>query len=194
MRWLQGFLSVSLLSLGVFGAKKSTQERFQDYHTKAAPVKLNDASYKELTAAPRDYTGVVLLTALEPRFGCELCRQFQPEWELLSRSWSKGDKKGDSRVVFGTLDFSDGRDTFVAVCSPEFLTRGNGGLIPSLAARPPNRPSPPSLSAERRSARHGLSRAASIRLHQWAPDRRDSARVASPPHARPPTPPDQAPL
>jgi oligosaccharyltransferase complex subunit gamma len=121
MRWLQGLLSLSLLSVGAFGAKKSTEERFNEYHTKAlsaAPVKLNDATYKDLTGVPRDYTGVVLLTALEARFGCELCRQFQPEWELLSRSWTKGDKKGDSRVVFGTLDFSDGRDTFVAVRSP----------------------------------------------------------------------------
>jgi oligosaccharyltransferase complex subunit gamma len=123
MRWLQGLLSVSLLSVGAFGAKKSAEERFSNYHTKAlasAPVKLNDGSYRDLTAAPRDYTGVVLLTALEARFGCELCRQFQPEWELLSRSWTKGDKKGDSRVVFGTLDFSDGRETFVSV-----------GLLPS---------------------------------------------------------------
>ncbi|KAH8902761.1 OST3/OST6 family protein [Coniochaeta sp. PMI_546] len=118
MRWLQGLLSVSLLSAGVLGAKKSTEERFKEYHTKglsSAPVKLNDATYKDLTGVPRDYTGVVLLTALEARFGCELCRQFQPEWELLSRSWTKGDKKGDSRVVFGTLDFSDGRETFVAL-------------------------------------------------------------------------------
>lgn len=118
MRWLQGLLSVSLLAGGAFGAKKSTEERFKAYHTKAlssAPIKLNDASYKDLTGVPRDYTGVVLLTALETRFGCELCRQFQPEWELLARSWTKGDKKGDSRVIFGTLDFSDGRETFVAV-------------------------------------------------------------------------------
>jgi oligosaccharyltransferase complex subunit gamma len=125
MRWLQGLLSISLLSVGAFGAKKSSEERFKKYHTKglsSSPVKLNDASYKDLTAVPRDYTGVVLLTALESRFGCELCRQFQPEWELLSRSWTKGDKKGDSRVLFGTLDFSDGRETFVAVgfCAHSF--------------------------------------------------------------------------
>lgn len=126
MRWLQGLLSVSLLSAGAFGAKKSTEERFKEYHTKAlssAPVKLSDATYKDLTGVPRDYTSVVLLTALEARFGCELCRQFQPEWELLSRSWTKGDKKGESRVVFGTLDFSDGRETFVAVGSPLLLPR-----------------------------------------------------------------------
>jgi len=128
MRWLQGLLSVSLLAGSAFGAKKSTEERFKQYHTKAlssAPVKLNDASYKDLTGVPRDYSGVVLLTALETRFGCELCRLFQPEWDLLSRSWTKGDKKGDSRVIFGTLDFSDGRETFVAVGSTLLSSAAN---------------------------------------------------------------------
>lgn len=195
MRWLQGLISVSLLSLGVFGAKESTEERFQSYHAKAAPVKLNDVSYKELTAVPRDYTGVVLLTALEPKFGCQLCRQFQPEWELLSRSWTKGDKKGDSRVLFGTLDFSDGRDTFVAVGSScLLLTHGSGTLIASCTAGTPNRPRPPPLSAHHRSARYGLRRAASLRLHQWPADRRASARLDCPPYARPPTPGRQASL
>lgn len=54
----------------------------------------------------------MLLTALEARFGCQLCRDFQPEWELLAKSWTKADKKGESRLVYGTLDFTDGKGTF----------------------------------------------------------------------------------
>lgn len=112
-------LSVALLAAqGSWAAKKTSEERFDSFHAKAlsaTPVKLVDASYKELTATPRDYTIAVLLTALEGRFGCQLCRDFQPEWELLARSWTKGDKKGESRLVFGTLDFADGRDVFMSV-------------------------------------------------------------------------------
>lgn len=117
MRWLPAFLSLSLLSVGTLAAK-TPEQRFNEFHTKSlssAPVKLADASYRELTSAPRDYTAAVLLTALETRFGCQLCREFQPEWDLLARSWVKGDKAGESRVVFGTLDFSDGRDTFLSL-------------------------------------------------------------------------------
>lgn len=119
MRWLPAFLSATLFAAGSFAAKKTSEERFKEFHAKSlssAPVKLADASYKSLTSSPRDYTVAVLLTALDNRYGCQLCREFAPEWDLLARSWIKGDKSGQSRMVFGTLDFSDGRDTFMSVC------------------------------------------------------------------------------
>lgn len=112
-------LSAATTTLAAAGSsKKSSEERFQLYHGKAissSPVKLVDASYRELTATPRDYSVAVLLTAMDSRYGCQLCREFQPEWELLARSWTGGDRKGESRVVFGTLDFGDGRDVFMSV-------------------------------------------------------------------------------
>jgi oligosaccharyltransferase complex subunit gamma len=117
MRFFQ-FLSLSLLSLGALAAKKPTGDRFAQYHKKAlssAPLKLDDKSYAELTQGPRDYAVAVLLTALETRLGCVLCREFQPEWDLLARSWVNGDKKGESRLVFATLDFVDGKNTFQSV-------------------------------------------------------------------------------
>ncbi|KAK5661640.1 hypothetical protein OQA88_9740 [Cercophora sp. LCS_1] len=116
MRWLPTFVSV-FLAAGAFAAKKSTEERFQDYHTKAlssSPIKLVDSSYRELVSAPRDYSVAVLFTALEARFGCQLCREFQPEWNLLGKSWIKGDKNAGSRLIFGTLDFTDGKDIFMS--------------------------------------------------------------------------------
>ncbi|KAH6842513.1 hypothetical protein B0I37DRAFT_382091 [Chaetomium sp. MPI-CAGE-AT-0009] len=119
---LLNLLTVTLLGAvtGSLGAtsKKTSEERFQLYHGKAvssSPVKLGDASYRELTAAPRDYSVAVLLTAMDSRYGCQLCREFQPEWELLARSWTAGDRKGESRIVFGTLDFGDGRDIFMSL-------------------------------------------------------------------------------
>ena len=123
MRWLPVFVS-SLFAAGSLAAKKSSADRFQEFHTKglsANPVKLDDGLYRSITATPRDYSAAVLLTAMDARFGCQLCREFQPEWDLLARSWIKGDKGGASRMLFGTLDFADGRDTFMSVCqSPQF--------------------------------------------------------------------------
>lgn len=120
MRWFSALVSV--LSVGsALAAKKPAQDTFTKYHTKAlstTPVKLADSSFKDLTGAPRDYSVAVLLTALDARFGCQVCREFQPEWELLSKSWTRGDKAGNSRLIFGVLDFSDGRDTFMAVGLP----------------------------------------------------------------------------
>ncbi|RDL37457.1 Oligosaccharyl transferase [Venustampulla echinocandica] len=105
---------LALLPTAAFAAKK-TVDRFDKFHAKAlvsTPLKLDDPLYGQLTAAPRDYSVAVLLTALESRFGCVLCREFQPEWDLLSRGWTKGDKKGESRLLFATLDFMDGKNTF----------------------------------------------------------------------------------
>lgn len=111
-------LVASLLPLAVLGAKKPAADNFEKFHTKAvasSPLKLDDSSYDKLTVAPRDYSVAVLLTALDPRFGCQLCREVQPEWELLAKSWIKGDRTGESRMLYGTLDFGDGKNTFQSV-------------------------------------------------------------------------------
>lgn len=120
MRWLPALLTTALLAAApsLAASKKSPEERFKAFHAKSlssTPVKLSDPSYRELTSSPRDYTVAVLLTAMDARYGCQLCREFQPEWELLSKSWIGGDKEGESRLVFGTLDFTDGRDIFMSV-------------------------------------------------------------------------------
>lgn len=102
-------------------AQKSTNDRFTTYHTSQVshnsghPIKLDDASYADLTKTPRDYSVAVLLTALEAKYQCGICREFQPEWELLGRTWTKGDKEAESRLVFGTLDVREGQRTFQAV-------------------------------------------------------------------------------
>ncbi|KAI1081347.1 hypothetical protein F5B20DRAFT_535725 [Whalleya microplaca] len=118
MRWLPLLLSLGL-PFGSLAAKKSSStDRFGEFYSKAqasSPLKLVDTSYKKLTNTPRDYSVAVLLTAMDARFGCQLCTEFQPEWEVLGKSWAKGDKNGESRLIFGTLDFTDGRDTFVSL-------------------------------------------------------------------------------
>lgn len=116
--WLLKALTLSLLPSTTFSAKKSTGGEFGLYHSKSpssTALQLDDKVYDDLTAAPRDYTAAVLLTALEARFGCQLCRDFQPEWDLIAKSWNKGDKGGLAPVVYGTLDFADGKATFQKV-------------------------------------------------------------------------------
>lgn len=118
MRLLKSLLAASLLVAGSLAAKKSSADRFNDFHAKAlktSPIQLSEVTYNSITKSPRDYSVAVLLTALGTRFGCQLCRDFQPEWELLGRSWTRGDKKGESRLLFATLDFADGRDVFMSV-------------------------------------------------------------------------------
>lgn len=124
MYFLKSVLLATLLFVGVLSAKKSSTERFSNYHAKSlssSPLKLSEASYKTLTSTPRDYSVAVLLTALETRFNCQLCREFQPEYELLGKSWTKGDSAAESRTLFGYLEFVDGRDVFLSVWPPNLI-------------------------------------------------------------------------
>ncbi|EPS31276.1 hypothetical protein POX_h09572 [Penicillium oxalicum] len=110
--WSTLILSLSAVS-GVIAAKPVT-DTFQKYQSlsRSGPVSLNDAGFEELTKAPRDYYAAVILTAMDVRFGCEMCRQFDPEWSLIGKSWNKGEKPEDLKVIFGTLDFDEGKAVF----------------------------------------------------------------------------------
>ncbi|KAL7904412.1 oligosaccharyl transferase [Trichoderma velutinum] len=117
MRILSSIVPLFLLIGGGLAKKAQTDsyEEFNRLAQRSSPIKLNDATYASLTTAPRNHSVAVLLTALETRFGCQLCQEFQPEWDLLGKSWTRGDKTGESRLLFGTLDFADGRETFISL-------------------------------------------------------------------------------
>lgn len=110
--------ALSLLPAACICAKRTNGGIFEQYFSKfqaSAPLKLDDTVYEQLTAKPRNHTTAVLLTALETRYGCQMCRDFQPEWDLLARSWAMGDRPGQTKTLFGTLDFNDGKATFQKV-------------------------------------------------------------------------------
>src|SRR3978361_1025049 len=95
-------------------AAKSSDERFTSLQ-KTHPIKLDDAKFVALTKGPRDFGSVILLTALDAKFGCGACHDFQPEWDLLSKSWQRGDRKGKTRTLFAELDFINGRTAFTSL-------------------------------------------------------------------------------
>lgn len=112
-------LITSLISLVhvVFAASPST-DKFEKYQSlsRVASLQLDDDSYNDITTKPRDYYAAVILTAMDARFGCILCRDFQPEFDLIARSWNKGNKPDDLKLLFGTLDFINGKSAFQRVC------------------------------------------------------------------------------
>ena len=118
MRLLNIFAAALLAATSSSAAVESAQ-RFSNYNSKqrslGRPLTLNDDSYAELTTAPRDYSVAVVLTATDERFGCQLCRLFAPEWDLLGGQWIRGDRDSESRLLFGTLNFNDGKNTFAKV-------------------------------------------------------------------------------
>lgn len=113
MRVIQ-LLTAFAVSLTAVTAKKAANA-FDIYQKKAAPITLTESTYEDLTAAPRDYHTAVILTALDAKYACGICREFSGEWDIIAKSWQKGDKKNKNRVLFGTLDFDQGRNVFVKV-------------------------------------------------------------------------------
>lgn len=115
--WTPLFLFFSVLS-GVLAAKPAADkfEKFQSL-SRSAPVELDSASFDELTTSPRDYYTAVILTARDARYGCLMCREFDSEWGLISRSWNKGPKLDGLKMIYGTLDFDHGRSIFQKVHS-----------------------------------------------------------------------------
>lgn len=111
------FLYLLSAALGAAsGATAAAGNKFQSYQSlsKGAPIELDDSAYADITSAPRDYHVAVFLTAMDARFGCQLCREFDPEWGVLAQSWNKG-PSDSTRLLFATLDFSRGRNTFQKV-------------------------------------------------------------------------------
>lgn len=113
MRVLDLF-TAAILSTTALAAKKSSAA-FDVFSKKQTPITLSEQTYAELTGAPRDYHAAVVLTALDAKYACGICREFQPEWDMLAKSWQKGDKKKTSRLLFGTLDFDQGKNVFMSV-------------------------------------------------------------------------------
>ncbi len=112
------FLTLAALSITSVSAKKASSTKFDTYFAKqasSAPFEIDEKGYNELTTAPRDYSLAVLLTARDARYACGLCKEFDPEWKLLGRSWQKGDKNGEHRVLLSTVDFDNGRNVFMRV-------------------------------------------------------------------------------
>lgn len=116
---LRGLLCVAGLYVATAVATADAfTDKFQLYHSRArssSPLSLDEEAYDDLTSAPRDYSVAILLTAGEAKYGCKVCKEIAPEWNLVAQSWVKGDGKGQSRTLYGTLDFKNGKRTFQKV-------------------------------------------------------------------------------
>ncbi|KAI5290517.1 oligosaccharyl transferase subunit ost3/OST6 [Ascosphaera aggregata] len=117
-------------------SSSSSSSRYTSYllSSPKSPIDLNHHTYNEITSKPRDYFVAILFTARDPKYGCTVCKAVQPEWDLLAGSWNKAaislgqknkknkkNKKTSSdtieeedvpKVVWGTLDFANGRPIF----------------------------------------------------------------------------------
>lgn len=92
--------------------------KLNDLSRRAAVLKLNGALFRDLVrAVPRNYSVFVMLTALNPRRGCSICRAAADEYEAVAASWRISGTYGQdpSKMYFTLADFDDASDVFQAV-------------------------------------------------------------------------------
>ncbi|KAI9337187.1 hypothetical protein BD770DRAFT_401312 [Pilaira anomala] len=102
---------IQLFFIGLVSAQDAKKEKLislQDSNT--GLIKLNSNSYERFTEGKRNYGLVVLLTALDSQFNCVPCREFDPEYNLVAKSFQKN--KDSKNLFFGHLDFKDGQAVY----------------------------------------------------------------------------------
>ncbi|CAG2110403.1 unnamed protein product [Medioppia subpectinata] len=113
-------------------AKKKEQtlgERVQqltDLSLKRPTIRLNGDKFKQWIGSksqPRNYSFVVMMTALSPQRQCSICRQASDEFQIVANSW-RYSGQFSSRLFFGVIDYDEGSDVFQSLqlnSAPVFL-------------------------------------------------------------------------
>ncbi|KAF9272576.1 oligosaccharyl transferase subunit ost3/OST6 [Mortierella alpina] len=98
----------------VLSAHEQLQHKVTRLQAKASKskgiIELNTEAFEEVMAKPRNYSMVVLFTAISPEFNCAPCLNFDPEYKLAAAGWSRLADK--SQLFFGVLDFKVGQAIF----------------------------------------------------------------------------------
>jgi oligosaccharyltransferase complex subunit gamma len=98
---------------------QSLQERVQQIvqlTQKRGFVLLDNKTFKELVrGSPRNYSVVVMFTALSTSRGCLICRQANEEFSQLINSFRHAQTMMTNRLFFGVVDFDDGVEIFQSI-------------------------------------------------------------------------------
>ncbi|KAJ1310297.1 hypothetical protein OPQ81_007037 [Rhizoctonia solani] len=107
-------LSLGLLAFPLACVANPTQAKLASLAAKnGGVIKLDSELYDVITSKDREWSAVVQLTAMGDQFKCAPCRQFDPNFNAVAKSWqSKVPADKRDTHFFATLDFADGRDVF----------------------------------------------------------------------------------
>jgi len=134
-------LAITLLSMVSSVKKKDGQlslgERVQqliDLSLKKSTIRLNGEKFRSLIGSksmPRNYSFVVMMTALSPQRQCSICRQASDEYTIVANSW-RYSPQFSSKLFFGVIDYDEGSDVFQQLqlnSAPVFLYFSEKGKV-----------------------------------------------------------------
>ncbi len=107
-----------------------------DLSLKKPIIRLNGEKFRTLIGSksmPRNYSFVVMMTALSPQRQCSICRQASDEYNIVANSW-RYSPQFSSKLFFGIIDYDEGSDVFQQLqlnSAPVFLYFSEKGKVKS---------------------------------------------------------------
>ncbi|XP_017669827.1 PREDICTED: magnesium transporter protein 1 [Lepidothrix coronata] len=113
----------ALLLLGCRGPGAAGQRRkemvlsekvnqLMEWASKRSVIRMNGDKFRRLVKAPpRNYSVIVMFTALQPHRQCVVCKQADEEYQILANSW-RYSSAFTNKIFFAMVDFDEGSDVF----------------------------------------------------------------------------------
>uniref|UniRef100_A0A336M6Y7 CSON011158 protein n=2 Tax=Culicoides sonorensis TaxID=179676 RepID=A0A336M6Y7_CULSO len=114
------FVLVATISYYVSGqkTKSALSEKVQamlDMNAKKSILRFNGQKFKDyIKSAPRNYSVIVMFTALQPARQCQICRHAHDEYQIVANSY-RYSMSYSNKLFFAMVDFDEGSDIFQAL-------------------------------------------------------------------------------
>lgn len=110
---------VTILSLVAicYGVKKEQtlgerSQQLMDMAVKKPILNMNSEKFKQFVkATPRNYSVIVMFTALSPNRQCGICKHAADEYQLVGNSW-RYSQSFSNKLFFAVVDFDEGSEVF----------------------------------------------------------------------------------
>ncbi|KAL4230859.1 tumor suppressor candidate 3 [Mactra antiquata] len=85
-------------------------QQMMDWNSKKPVIRMNGEKFKQyVRGVPRNYSVIVMLTALQPQRQCSVCKQANDEFTIVANSWRYSQT---NKLFFAMVDFDEGSDVF----------------------------------------------------------------------------------
>ncbi|GAB1601765.1 tumor suppressor candidate 3-like isoform X1 [Argonauta hians] len=87
-------------------------QQMMEWNTKKVVLRLNGDKFRQyVKTSPRNYSVILMLTALQAQRQCTVCRHANEEFTILANSW-RYSQQYSNRLFFAMVDYDEGSDVF----------------------------------------------------------------------------------
>ncbi len=105
-------------------------DQLTEWSLKRPVIRLDFEKFKQyVKSAPKNYTIVVMLTALKPSRECQICKPANDEYQIVAQSW-RYSAQFNNNLFFAMVDFDEASDVFRMLntaSAPQFIIFGRKG-------------------------------------------------------------------